>query len=168
MTDWTAQARASAEQWMAAQQEWWQTVLSAGADAAPAAAPELHRQAVETWRSAAHRVADAQADVMLEGLGAGRGSQAEQLVARWTETQRQLWDGWMAAIGAASPPGAAPPPQSAASATSADAGPDPQDAGRRMVQALQESAEQLIRAQQEWAERARRTGGPGTGAGGAA
>jgi hypothetical protein len=149
---------------MAAQQEWWRTVLSAGAGESPAAAPELHRQAVETWRSAAHRVADAQADVLLEGVGAGRGSQAEQLVARWTETQRQLRDGGMAAMGAAAPPGsAAPPPEAAAPAAGPDPSADWQDAGRRMVQALQESAEQLIRAQQEWAERVRRGTGPGDG-----
>lgn len=149
MTDWAGQASAGAEQWMTAQQEWWRTVLNAGAGQTGPVPPQWQREAIETWRAAAHRVADAQADVLLQGLGSAKPSQAEDLLAQWTATQRRLWEGWIAAVGGAAggggpPPAAATPP------------PGFQEAGQRLVQALQESAEQLVKAQEEWARTLRR------------
>jgi hypothetical protein len=177
MTDWTAQARASAEQWMAAQQGWWRTVLDAAPGAAAGAgapgAPDLQRQAVETWRAAAHRVTDAQAEFLLKGLAPGTGSEAERLVEGWAETQRRLWEGWLAAFGGApggtGSPDPAPAATRAAEEAGAATGADPsaawQEAAQRMVQALQESAEGLVRSQEEWAQSLRRSGGGKEGRG---
>jgi hypothetical protein len=118
------------DRWTALQVEWWRGLLL-GIQGGPAAA--------DAWRDAAHRVVDAQAQLLNHWLETHVVAASPQHVAaadaflrHWTDAQRQMWVNSLAAsTGGGSP---------------ADA-----QAGTRMVDELEAAAERLVTAQAEWA-----------------
>lgn len=138
MTDWTAQTQAGVERWLEAQRAWWDQVLGGGASASgQAPGTGAAGQAVEAWRQSAYRIVDAQAHLLRVTLDAQGEADAQELVRRWTDAHRALWQDWLAAAGGEQPEGA-----SAAQ----------QEAGRHMVESLRAAAEHLVRSQAEWAK----------------
>ena len=128
--DWTAKSHADVEGWLETQRSWWTTVL--GIDAAsPDAA---RREAVEAWRQSTRSAVDAQAEVLL-GLLTGQADDAEGLLRRWTDAQRELLYGSLAVAGGSGKPGQGV-----------------QDAGREMIGSLRKAAEDLVHSQAEWAK----------------
>jgi hypothetical protein len=128
--DWTAKSHADVDRWLETQRSWWATVI--GIDAATPAAAK--REAVETWRQSTRSVVDAQAGVLLSLLSE-QADEAEQLLRRWTDAQRELLYGWLAVSGGSGKPG-----QSV------------QDAGQQMVESLRKAAEELVNSQAQWAK----------------
>ena len=159
MTDWVEQAQKVVDEWTTAQRSWWTSVLGAPQAATSADAPEdARKKALDAWKESVDRALDAQSEwtrMWAESVSAsapGTGIQAQQgkeAALRWTELQKQLWDGWFAAVRALQP--------TAATGAGADAW---AEAGKRMLAALQEAAERASKAQADWA----RTMGP-SGAG---
>ncbi len=135
-TDWTAEAQAGVDRWLETQRAWWTTILG-GTGAAPGAqgaSDDARREAVEAWRKSARSLVDAQADGMLATLG-DQPRDADELLRRWTDAQRELLQGWLAVAGGAGDPGQGM-----------------QDAGRQMVESLRQAAEQLVHSQAQWAQ----------------
>jgi hypothetical protein len=135
MTDWLSQTQAGVDRWLEVQRQWWDTVLGGGG---PAATDDLQRRTVEAWRQAAYKVVDAQAEMLLGAVREKATTDAEAMVRQWTDAQRQMWQGWLAA--------ASPPP--AGAQPTADLG----AAGQQMVDSLREAAERLVESQAEWAK----------------
>jgi hypothetical protein len=118
------------ERWLETQRSWWSAVL--GIDAAsPDAA---RREAVEKWRASTRSAVDAQAELLL-GLLSEQADDAEQLLRRWTDAQRELLYGSLAVAGGGGKPGESV-----------------QDAGQQMVESLRKAAEELVHSQAEWAK----------------
>ena len=85
VADWTTKSHADVDRWLETQRSWWATVL--GSDAATRDAAK--REAVEAWRQSTRSVVDAQADMLLSLLSE-QPDDAEQLLRRWTDAQREL------------------------------------------------------------------------------
>ena len=135
-TDWTAEAQAGVDRWLETQRAWWTTILGGTGAAAGAAgaSDDARRDAVEAWRKSARSLVDAQADGLLAMLG-DQPKDADELLRRWTDAQRELLQGWLAVAGGAGDPGQGM-----------------QDAGRQMVESLRQAAEQLVQSQAQWAQ----------------
>lgn len=137
MTDWIGQTQAAMEQWLQAQREWWAAMT--GRPPAEGAAADFPRMAVDAWRRSAHALVDAQAELLLAALRTDRRGDAEALVRAWTDAQREMWQGWLSVAGRGERAGE-------------QAAGDIADAGRHMVDAMREAAEQLVRSQAQWAQ----------------
>jgi hypothetical protein len=137
MTDWISQTQAIVEQWLRAQREWWEAMTGRPPD--EPAAGDFPRLAVDAWRRSAHAIVDAQAELLLAALRTERRGDAEALVRAWTDAQREMWQGWLAVAGRGERAGE-------------QAAGDVAEAGRHMVDAMREAAEQLVRSQAQWAQ----------------
>jgi hypothetical protein len=142
-TDWTAQTQAGIDRWLEAQRAWWTQVLGPGGDAPRAGtlSADAAREAIEMWRTSAYRVVDAQAQALLGAIGDRPETDVQGLVRRWTDAQREMWQGWLAMA-----EGVAPKEQEQ------KASPNLEQAGRQMIESLREAAEHLVRSQAEWAK----------------
>jgi hypothetical protein len=137
-TDWTAQTQAGIDRWWEAQRAWWTQVL--GGEAAGGALPtQAAREAIEVWRTSAYRVVDAQAQALLGALGERPETDVQGLIRRWTDAQREMWQGWLAMAEGVTP-------------TEQKDSPNLEQAGRQMIESLREAAEHLVRSQAEWAK----------------
>jgi hypothetical protein len=94
---------------------------------------EAQRAAIEAWRDATSRLVDAQAQALLGALDGRAGTDPQALLRRWTDTQRELWQAWLAVAGG----------------TEGETGPEA--ARQDMLEGLREAAEHLVRSQAEWA-----------------
>ena len=139
MTDWMTQTQAGIDRWIGAQHEWWTSLLrgASGATQAPSAnvVEGLQRQTVEAWRRAAHGIVDAQAEMLLAAARQQSRGDTEALIRRWTDAQREMWQGWLAVAGQ----------------SRADDTPGLASAGEHMAASLRQGAEQLVKSQAEWA-----------------
>lgn len=143
-TKWTAEMQAEIDRWLEAQRTWWEHLLDAAAkpdlgagQGQPQPSPVAGRQAIEVWRAAACRVVDAQAQAMLGTLTEGGQSDVEALLRQWTDTQREMWQGWLAMAEGEGP-------KSDSETLEA--------AGQQLVEGLREAAEHLVHSQAEWAK----------------
>ena len=139
MADWMAQAQAGVDRWLETQREFWATLVQSGMRApseAPGNLADLQRQAVDAWRESASRIVEAQARFLTDALGGRAGGDAEGLVRRWADAQREMWQGWLDLAGGG---------------LAGQGSQGWQDAGRQLVEALQQGVEQLSRAQADWA-----------------
>ena len=138
MTDWMTQTQAGVDRWIGAQREWWTSLLQGASGEARAPSGDvagLQKQTVEAWRRAAHGIVDAQAEMLLAAARQQSRGDTEALLRRWTDTQREMWQGWLGMAG-----------QSGASDTG-----DLASAGQHMAASLRQGAEQLVKSQAEWA-----------------
>jgi hypothetical protein len=148
MTDWLRQTEAGVDRWLQAQREWWDALLKAGpgGDPSSGAVADLQKRTVDAWREAAYKIIDAQAEMLLGAVREQSKTDAETLIRKWTDAQREMWQGWLAVAGqggqaaAAAAPGGMPTPQ------------DLTAAGKQMVDALRQAAERLVTSQAEWAK----------------
>jgi hypothetical protein len=137
MTDWTAETQKGVEKWIEAQQAWWGEVL--GASGQPGVGGvEAAAKAIDAWREAAYRIVDAQAELLRATLENDPGSQAQDLLRKWTDAQRALWRDWLATTGGE-------PPSDTKGSTA-------EEAGVHMVESLRAAAEHLVRSQADWAK----------------
>jgi hypothetical protein len=134
MTDWMGDMQAGVDRWLSAQRDLWSSLMSAGTG--PRGMEDVQRRAVEMWRQATYGIVDAQAEALLGLLKHPQGTDAEALLRRSTEAQREMWDGWLGALGKSGAGGA----------------PDIAAAGEQLAGSLRGAAEQLIRSQAEWAK----------------
>ncbi len=137
--DWMAQTQAEVDRWLEAQHAWLTQVMGSAAAAGPPGlqgdpAAEAAREAVEAWLESNYRVIEAQAHALLGALGGGTGTEAETVLRRWTDAQRERWLDWLAVAGGTA--GSEEPPE----------------AGRDLLAALRQASEHLIHSQAEWAQ----------------
>ena len=138
MTDWISQTQAGVDRWLETQREWWDTILGGGGPAAP---EDLQARTVEAWRQAAYKVVDAQAQMLLGTVREQKATDAEAMIRQWTDAQREMWQGWLAAAS-----------KGGAGGTSASSPQDIGAAGQQMVESLRQAAEKLVESQAEWAK----------------
>jgi hypothetical protein len=138
MTDPTAQMQGGVEQWLTAQREWSEAMLRGAGSGAGGGTEDLQRRTIEAWRQAAQSVVDAQAEVLRAAVREQSRRDAGALLRRWTDAQREMWQGWLAVLD-----------QSGGAGGTTGAGGIP-DAGRGMVESLRQAAEHLVQSQAEW------------------
>jgi hypothetical protein len=141
MTDWTTQMQSGVEQWLKAQREWWEALLRGAGSGSGGGAEDLQRRTIEAWRQAAQGVVDAQADVLRAAVREQPRGDAGALLQRWTDAQREMWQGWLAVLNQSGGAGGATGMTGAGGIT---------DAGRGMVDSLRHAAEQLVQSQADW------------------
>jgi hypothetical protein len=141
MTDWTAQMQGGVEQWLKAQREWSEAVLRGAGSGAGGGVEDLQRRTVEAWRQAARGVVDARAEVLRAAVREQSRRDAGALLRRWTDAQREMWQGWLAVLDQSGGAGGAGGTPGAGGIS---------DAGRGMVESLRHAAEQLVQSQAEW------------------
>jgi hypothetical protein len=141
-TDWLRQMQTGVERWLDTQREWWSAVSGGVQGPVGTAAgdlADLQRRTVEAWRESAAKVIDAQAELMLGALRDRPRADAEALLRRWTDAQREMWQGWLGILQQQ-----APSPRAG--------GADIAAAGTQVVDALREAAEHLVKSQADWAK----------------
>jgi hypothetical protein len=150
MADWVQQAQQMVERWTELQKDWLLTVTDAygGAEAKRAESVEdARRKTLEVWQESVKHALEAQAEVVrlwaaavesVPGVAEARRAQATQeTVGRWIDGQRKLWDSWLALAQGAQP-------QAQARQRDWD------EAGRRVLDSLQEATDKALQAQADW------------------
>ncbi len=148
--DWTKQTEEMIRTWTEAQRRMWESWLGAVQDVETSQTAGAWEQAVESWRAAVERALEEQvawtrswADRVTAGGATPKevadwSRQVLEMMQRWTEAQKPLWERWFELLKRADP--------SAAPSTLADA-------AQKVTQAWQEAAQKALDAQQEWARR---------------
>ncbi|MDP9372580.1 MAG: hypothetical protein M3Q65_09045 [Chloroflexota bacterium] len=133
--------------WTETQRQLWTNWLDAVQRSGGTQGTAAWGAALDVWQRSVQQTLDTQAawtrawaDSLLSTPGAPqelreRVRQGQELLQRWTDTQKRLWDGWFAV----------------ARQSAATPGAGLADGGQQVMQAWQNTARQMMDAQAEWA-----------------
>ncbi len=108
--EWTKQAEETFKSWTGAQKKLWDDWLKAVQGLGKSQPTEVWEKTVESWQESVKNTLDAQIEwtrLWAESLTTAKGTpkemvewaqQGQDMIKRWAETQRQVWESWFEVV----------------------------------------------------------------------
>jgi len=143
--EWTKQSEEMLKTWTEAQKKMWDDCMKVMQGFGQSPSTQVWEKTVDTWNQTMHKFLDAQVEgarVWAENITKAKGTeeatewakQGQDLIARLTETQKQLWANWFELVKKLDPSNMMNWPRD----------------GQKFVQTWQETIQKSFNAQTEW------------------